>query len=200
MPELAQLLLVAALIVFAVGMAQLYPSGKRGRRRQPWRAPRKVVPIGRAAPAGPPDAAEQLRVVSTAGFEKQRLLSSAEAKFLYFAEDSITARGLSWRVMAQVSLGEVLSSPSIDAYRAINSKRVDLLIITRGGEPVAAIEYQGRGHYQGTAPLRDAVKKEALRRAGVGYIEVTAAHGRDDIDREIGRLARNWPAPQPAPC
>jgi len=68
--------------------------------------------------------------------------------------------------MAQVSLGEVLSSPDARAYSAINSKRVDLLIVSRSGDPIAAIEYQGHGHYQGTAAARDAVKKEALRKAG----------------------------------
>ena len=31
-----------------------------------------------------------------------------------------------WRVMAQVSLGEVLRCDDEDAYRCINSKRVDL--------------------------------------------------------------------------
>jgi hypothetical protein len=29
-------------------------------------------------------------------------------------------------------------------------------------------------HHQGTAAARDAVKKEALRRAGIGYYEVVA--------------------------
>ena len=39
-----------------------------------------------------------------------------------------------------------------------------------------AIEYQGTGHHQGTAAARDAVKKEALRKAGIGYHEVVAGH------------------------
>jgi hypothetical protein len=97
---------------------------------------------------------------------------------------------LKWRVMAQVSLGEILSSPDAQAYSAINSKRVDLLIISSRGDPIAAIEYQGGGHYQGTAPARDAVKKEALRRAGVRYIEVTPEHGAEDLAREISRIAQ----------
>ena len=63
-----------------------------------------------------------------------------------------------------------------------------LLIVSSAGEPLAAIEYQGSGHYQGTAPARDAVKKEALRRAGVRYIEVTPDHGAEDVAREIERL------------
>ena len=135
------------------------------------------------------DAADQLRVVSRAKFEKKRLLSPSEARFFYAAEKAIADQKLSWRVMAQVCLGEVLGSPDEAAFRAINAKRVDLLIVNNGGYPLAAIEYQGEGHYQGTAPLRDAVKKEALRRAGIGYIEMTPKHGAEDMAREIARLA-----------
>jgi len=35
---------------------------------------------------------------------------------------------------------------------------------------------EGTGHHQGTAAARDAVKKEALRKAGIGYHEVVAGH------------------------
>ena len=79
-----------------------------------------------------------------------------------------------WQVMAQVSLGEILSSKDEDAYLCINSKRVDLLIVDEESRPLHAIEYQGSGHHQGTAAARDAVKKEALRRAGIGYVEVVS--------------------------
>ena len=138
------------------------------------------------------DPAEQLRLVMGAGFERRRLLSRSEARVLYAAERAINtaAADLKWRVMAQVSLGEVLSSPDARAYSAINSKRVDLLIVSRSGDPIAAIEYQGHGHYQGTAAARDAVKKEALRKAGVGYIAVTPESGTEDMAREISRIAQ----------
>ena len=138
------------------------------------------------------DPAEQLRLVMGAGFEKRRLLSRSEAQVLYAAERAINtaAADLKWRVMAQVSLGEVLSSPDARAYSAINSKRVDLLIVSRSGDPIAAIEYQGHGHYQGTAAARDAVKKEALRKAGVRYIEVTPEGGTEGMAREISRIAQ----------
>ena len=79
-----------------------------------------------------------------------------------------------WQVMAQVSLGEVLRSKDAEAYRCINSKRVDLLLIDENCQPRHAIEYQGQGHHQATAAARDAVKKEALRRAGIGYHEVVS--------------------------
>jgi Protein of unknown function (DUF2726) len=136
------------------------------------------------------DPAEQLRLVMGARFERRRLLSRSEAHVLYAAERAINIADLKWRVMAQVSLGEVLSSPDARAYSAINSKRVDLLIVSRSGDPIAAIEYQGHGHYQGTAAARDAVKKEALRKAGVGYIAVTPEGGTEDMAREISRIAQ----------
>ena len=167
--------------------------------RQAWQK-RRPSKTG-AAPATDP--AEQLRLVMDAGFEKRRLLSRSEAQVLYAAERAINTADLKWRVMAQVSLGEVLSSPDARAYSAINSKRVDLLIISRSGDPIAAIEYQGHGHYQGTAAARDAVKKEALRKAGVRYIEVTPEGSTEDMAREISRIAqverlkpnavRSWP-------
>lgn len=124
-----------------------------------------------------------------APFEKRRILSYPEYRVFSAAEKAIASTNLKWRVMAQVSLGEVLSSPDALAYSAINSKRVDLLIISSRGEPLAAIEYQGSGHYQRTAAARDAVKKEALRKAGVRYIEIAPGHSAADLKREILRLA-----------
>jgi hypothetical protein len=85
-------------------------------------------------PAPVTDPAEQLRLVMSARFEKRRLLSRSEALVLYAAERAINIADLQWRVMAQVSLGEVLSSPDARAYSAINSKRVDLLIVSRNGD------------------------------------------------------------------
>ena len=144
-------------------------------------------PLSRAPVTDP---AEQLRFVMGAEFRKRQLLSRSEAQVLYAAERAVNTADLNWRVMAQVSLGEVLSSPDARAYSAINSKRVDLLIVSSSGDPILAIEYQGHGHYQGTAAARDAVKKEALRKAGVRYIEVTPESGTEDMAREISRMAQ----------
>jgi hypothetical protein len=161
------------------------------RSRRSKRAFSRDAPGPRMVPAAAArtDAAEQLRIVMTAGFRTRPLLSKAEAKVFYSAERAIAEQGLPWRVMGQVSLGEILSSTEPEAYAAINSKRVDLLLIDRFGQPIAAIEYQGEGHYQGSAAARDAVKKEALRRAGVRYIEITPDHRPPDIAHEIARLA-----------
>lgn len=148
----------------------------------------KLVPL----PGKPriADAAFQLSAVMTAAFQKRRLLTKKEAEIFHMVEDAVMAHGSGWRVMAQVSLGEILSSPEPAAYSAINSKRVDLLVVCNKSLPIVAVEYQGRDHYQGSAPARDAVKKEALRKAGVRYLEVTQEHSAEDIAHEISRIAQ----------
>jgi len=190
----------------AVGIA-LIASGLSGSRRgKRWRSHRaKWTPRGTKIPPRPSQwvadssrirtandpfhAAEQLKAVMRASFTAQRVLSATEQKVLLAAEKAVTDLCLPWRVMAQVALGEVLQSDDKEGFMAINAKRVDLLLIDERSRPVAAIEYQGQGHYQGTAPARDAIKKEALRKAGVGYIEITFDHGPDDVRREIARIA-----------
>jgi len=109
-----------------------------------------------------------------ADFSIQPLLNRSETRVFKELDRMVIARNPTWQVMAQVSLGEILRSKDADAYRCINSKRVDLLLVDGECTPRHAIEYQGSGHHQGTAAARDAIKKEALRRAGVGYYEVLA--------------------------
>jgi hypothetical protein len=93
--------------------------------------------------------------------------------------------------MAQVSLGEVLQSGDIAAYRCINSKRVDMLLVDAECRPLHAIQYQGGAHHKDTAAARDAVKKEALRRAGIGYVEVVAGdHTPAELRRIVEKLVR----------
>lgn len=109
----------------------------------------------------------------------KRVLNGGETT-VYASACSVTA-GIdpSWRVWPQVSLGEVLrtegrSDADREAFRWINSKRVDFLVVDGAGWPVAVIEFQGSGHYQGNAGERDAVKRTVLPRAGIRYIEVAA--------------------------
>lgn len=128
------------------------------------------------APPKQADAADQLRIVMGAEFTIQPLLNKSEARVFKELDSMVIARNPGWQVMAQVSLGEILRSRDPDAYGCINSKRVDLLLVDENCRPRHAIEYQGGAHYQGTAAARDAVKKEALRRAGISYHEVVSGH------------------------
>ena len=136
------------------------------------------------------DHADQLRVVERATYSRRKLLNQGERRLLRVLDDICTAEGTGWRVMAQVSLGEVLATPDEAAYRAINTKRVDMLLIDDQGIPHHAIELQGSGHHLGPAATRDAIEKEALRRAGIGYVEVMPGDTPTEIRARVAKLAR----------
>lgn len=121
------------------------------------------------------DAADQLRLVMETQFKPRPLLNKSEARLFRELDKLVAARNPEWQVMAQVCVGEFVGSDDLDAYLCINSKRVDLLLVDGDCRARHAIEYQGSGHHLGnTAAARDAVKKEALRKAGIGYDEVVA--------------------------
>ena len=134
-----------------------------------------VKPV--AAPGSADFAADQLKLISKAKFTSRSLLNKSEAKVFEALDKAVIERNPKWQVMAQVSLGEFLASPSKDAYLAVNSKRVDFALMDENCCVVHALEYQGSGHHTGSsAAARDAVKKEALRKAGIGYHEFVAGH------------------------
>jgi hypothetical protein len=120
------------------------------------------------------DAVEQLRIVMGAEFSARPLLNQGESRVFEELCQTVARCRPGWRVMAQVSLGEILRSKDAEAFSCINSKRVDMLLVDEGCRPRHVIEYHGGGHYQGSAAARDAVKKEALRRASIGYHEIVA--------------------------
>ncbi|MHA6316474.1 DUF2726 domain-containing protein [Altererythrobacter sp. CAU 1778] len=121
-------------------------------------------------------ATDQLQKVMAADFKPRSLLNRAEANVFRALDEAVIARNPRWQVMAQVSLGEFLSSPDKSAFLSVNSKRVDFALMDEKCFVQHALEYQGTGHHQGSAAARDAVKKEALRKAGIGYHEIVAGH------------------------
>lgn len=191
-PEFADPIQLAAVSIAGViaGMAIERFLSKMQRQawkeRNRWRWERKRVVAKTApdiwgprkdAPAPKPiDAAEQLRIVMGAQFSIQPLLNKSEVRVFKELDRMVLDRNPAWQVMAQVSLGEILRSTDAIAYSCINSKRVDLLLVDETCRPRHALEYQGRAHHQGTAAARDAVKKEALRRAGISYHEIIGGH------------------------
>jgi hypothetical protein len=183
------LLIVLAIgSVIGIGVERLVEGQKQAKRRAYWAGrnankrasgQRKVieaVPIKGAPDRAKLDAAEQLRRVMEADFHARALLNRPEAAVFKALDTAVIARNPGWQVMAQVSLGEFLASDDSDAYSAVNSKRVDFALMDPECRVRHALEYQGTGHHQGTAAARDAVKKEALRKAGIGYHEVVAGH------------------------
>lgn len=156
----------------------------------PWVTP-KPVPVRPKLT----DPADQLRIVMSANFTIQPLLNRSEVRVFKELDRMVIDCNPGWQVMAQVSLGEILRSTNADAYSCINAKRVDLLLVDENCRPRHALEYQGHAHHQGTAAARDAVKKEALRRAGISYHEIVGGHTTpSELRRLVEKLVRS-PAP-----
>ena len=133
------------------------------------------------------DPAYQQSIVRQAEFRKRPLLNREEYRVFEAVERACHDLNRGFRVMAQVSLGEVIRAeakePTLerDAHASINSKRLDIAVIDREGYLAAAIEYQGTGHHLQNAFMRDAVKREALRKAGLNMIEVLPSDDADHI-------------------
>ncbi|WP_417591045.1 DUF2726 domain-containing protein [Parasphingorhabdus sp.] len=167
--------LVALVIAFMLGTAVEQYRVKV--RRAEWRLKHGPKYHTAGPKKGVDFAAGQLTTVSRAKFSSRPLLNKSEANVFLALDKAVIARNPRWQVMAQVSLGEFLASPDKNAFLSVNSKRVDFALMDDRCCVVHALEYQGSGHHFGDcAPARDAVKKEALRKAGIGYHEVVAGH------------------------
>lgn len=138
-----------------------------------------------------------------ASFSAKKVMRTGEYRVFRIVEAIVKTNPAGRRVFAQTALGEVIELRDSRAHSAINSKRVDIIVIDWNGLPLVAVEYQGEGHYQGSAAARDAVKKEALRKAGVQYVEIMHHHTDDDVARltreALDRAAKSNAAPAAMP-
>ncbi|WP_135076275.1 DUF2726 domain-containing protein [Terasakiella sp. SH-1] len=135
------------------------------------------------------DPNNQLRFVSNASFKSKPLMERKVAHVFYDIENKLKARDLGERVFSEVALGAYLNTVQRDdnAFKSINSKRCDFLIINRYGQPICAVEYQGKEHYQGTARHRDAIKAIAHEKAGVAFLELFPEDSKDIIHAKLER-------------
>ena len=139
------------------------------------------------------DPKAQMEFISRVDFEPCRLLNKSEYGVLRVLDKITQEIGRGHRVMAQTSLGEIIAPQVASgseearglAFRSINSKRLDFLVIDRSGMPALAVEYQGHGHYQNRAFMRDAVKREAVRKAGIEFLEVPAQYDATILEDQI---------------
>ncbi|MCX7890285.1 MAG: DUF2726 domain-containing protein [Rhodobacteraceae bacterium] len=193
--------LLALVILVGLILLVLRPWRPPGRRRQTGafrRVPLRLVQGATPAVRTPPpfnvlDPANQLHAVAAVGFQTVRILNREEAALLPVLEQAVRRVGRGHRVMAQTALGEVIrpvGDPGFQAnqaaYASINSKRLDFAIIDRFGFLKLAVEYQGGGHHMSPRSfMRDAVKREALRKAGVAWIEVLPSTPHSKIAAEV---------------
>ncbi|MXZ34528.1 MAG: DUF2726 domain-containing protein [Acidobacteria bacterium] len=193
------------------------PMGGRGLIPQPptHAKPDPKQPEGATADEGPSprpdpsnrlgDPTAQMEFISKVDFEARPLLSKPEYTILRILEAVAQETPGGLRVMAQTSLGEVLAPQPASAsqeardlaFRSINSKRLDFLMIDAYGMPVLAVEYQGHGHFSDTTFMRDAVKREALRKAGIRLLEVPAEYDAEALERDVRRALPSNPTRRP---
>jgi hypothetical protein len=122
---------------FRRAKGRAYFLGRRPASRNSGRAPGRseVVTLKQPLNRTAPDAADQLRVIMDAQFQRRPLLNKSERRLLAHLDRNLSEHAPGWRAMGQVSLGEILASDNTDAYFAINSKRVDILIVDKGPPP-----------------------------------------------------------------
>ena len=189
----------------------LYQQNQQLNRRLGYRA--KAWPA--APPPAPPKTPEQERaehldrqleavIRQQVSFYRRRVMNRGEYD-LFRAAMGVTGQQLPggafpFYVFPQVSLGQIIGTQdpgkpeSEAAYRAINSKRCDLLLADRSGNPVAVLEFQGSGHdIGGTAKRRDEIKRIALERAGVRFIEIADGTTPFEIQRTVRELLAGQP-------
>jgi hypothetical protein len=182
--------------------------GRRKWRKKPW--PNKKWPSEKGTwKPNPPqvlqpevvnlaDPKEQMEYIARVDFELQPLLNKSEYRILVLLELIARELNAGLRVMAQTSMGEILrpkpgSASDFDrdlAYRSVNSKRLDFVVIDRFGQALLAVEYQGHGHYHERSFMRDAVKREALRKAKVDLLEIAAEYDTDDLAEALRQRLR----------
>lgn len=140
------------------------------------------------------DSATALRLVSDAGFASRPLLSGREADVLAVVEAIAGEAGLGWRVVPQVRLADIIASSDDVANAVIDDHRLDMLIVSAARMPVAAVDYQPLGQVHDDSALNAAVKREALRRADIPFLEIRANEPLDTLRAQILRLATPAPA------
>lgn len=141
-----------------------------------------------------PDA--QMELVSGVEFAPRRLLNGPEFGILRLLDKIVLETGAGHRAIGQASLGDVIAPKALyasegarrRAFRSIDSKRLDFVIVDRHGMPVLAVDFQGRDR---TEPLmREDVKRKAVRKAGIGFLEIPADHDADVIGDRIRSMLR----------
>ena len=132
----------------------------------------------------------QLAEVTRAGvkWKKKKIMNQREFD-LFSAAVAVIEQRRSGYVFPQVSLGETIGCDDDDAYHSINTRRCDLLLTDDDRVPLAVLEYQGSGHnLDGYAKQRDAVKREALKRADLRYVAVRANASNDEMNQIVRQV------------
>ncbi len=185
------------LLVFVVVLSILFPK-KKSRYVSRWKRANKEIGQTTSQNQKPTKLSyeknDQLSITLNNKYEKQRLINKTEEEVYKIILRMIYqhAKG-QYKINMQTSLGETLKS-TYEGHRTINSKRVDFCIVDRDFMPVAVVEVNGAGHYQGDALIREEIKRAAIESAGIKYIAIRENENiNEKLVRELGNLFKSSP-------
>ncbi len=189
---------VITLLIGLLAVWFILSARKQTRRR--YYGPKAGFDRGQAQSA-PLSLENQLSALRATKITKRRPVNRSAFQVQLALEKGVRQHAPKARVLPEVGMGAFLSTAGggdllpedREAFRAFAAKRVDFLVIDGQGMPAFAVEYQGSGHYMGdSAAGRDAVKREALRLAGVELVEIHDHTGQQERDALIvGAIQRN---------
>jgi len=131
-------------------------------------------------------------------FTQRPLLNKSEHRLWIEIEGWRVKSSPRLTLSAQVSYGEFLSSQRTDHYRAINTKRADIVLWDDHGMVRAVIEYDGRGHWGDTpqdadrAQHADLLKNRALASAGIPLLRVNSGYTHSDLVANLNVLLSEY--------
>lgn len=133
-----------------------------------------------------------LAIVAKSSYHKVPLMNKSEHRLFYLLLNYLKSHNLDshFLLFSQVAMGEFIKAEQDEAYAKINHKRVDFLITDKQSNPIAVIEYQGHAHYQHNAAERDAIKREACRKANIAFIEITPNYNQVELNIILKILQR----------
>ncbi|MCY4288580.1 MAG: DUF2726 domain-containing protein [Aestuariivita sp.] len=155
--------------------------------------------------------------VSGGLFQAKPLMNRPEAKLYRMIEHRMPD---GYRLLAQVAYAEMVTSKDLQRHFQINARRADMVMVDKGFNVVAVIEYHGAGHWgqnarsAAVARRADRIKRQALEEAGLPLLTIaqnfTAGNIDSKLDQVFGdaprtelncwpRSASNWPRPKQNP-
>ncbi len=181
--------LLVGLLAERVRMERRRPAKARGKVPAPTGLAFGIGEAGDTRFSGTAEDVARLRTVSDSRFAPRRFLSEVWAQRLNDIEELVADLGENWRVIPFVALDQILASSDEAANRAIAGQRVDMLIVTAAHMPVGAIQYRPVADMEEQEALRDALRTEALRRAGVACLQLRPIDGHFALRDALSQLS-----------
>lgn len=146
-----------------------------------WLRRRRQSALLKSRPKTKPKPAPKTKIQAE-GFQRKILCNRLEQSAFFVLQQLVQQRHQGEIVLVQVSMGEVLQNQNYREFLSINSKRLDLLVISAKFEPLLAIEIDGSGHFLNeNSHKNDQIKTKALQAAGIHILRIDAPN--DDLKR-----------------